>query len=58
VLNAYYPTSTDVRLNGPKRALLRAAGGWRYHMRFYWLPLELRALQRWFAYQHPETSGF
>jgi len=58
VLNAYYPTSTDVRLNGPKRALLRAAGGWRYHMRFYWLPLELRALQRWFAYQRPETSGF
>ncbi len=58
VLNAYYPTSTDVRLKGFRRTILRAAGAWRYHLRFYRLPLELRALQRWFAYQRPETSGF
>jgi hypothetical protein len=58
VLNAYYPTVTDVRLRGMKRALLRTAGGWRYHLRVYRHPLELRALHRAFAYQRPETSGF
>ncbi len=58
VLNACYPTSTDVRLKGLRRTLLRAAGAWRYRLRFYHFPLELRFLQRWFAYQRPETSGF
>jgi len=58
VLNAYYPTVTDIRLRGWTRALLRTAGGWRYHMRVYRHPLELRALHRVLAYQRPETSGF
>ncbi|MFN2468026.1 MAG: radical SAM protein [Gaiellaceae bacterium] len=58
VLNAYHPTITDVRLTGPRRALLRALAAWRYHLRVYRWPLELRALQRVFAYQRPETSGF
>jgi radical SAM superfamily enzyme YgiQ (UPF0313 family) len=58
VLNAYYPTRTDPRLNGPRRGLLRAASAWRYHARMYGLPLELRALQRIFRYQRPETAGF
>ena len=58
VLNAYYPTSTDRRLTRPRRALLRAAAAWRYHARCYAFPLELRALQRLFHYQRPETAGF
>ena len=58
VLNAYYPTSTDVRLTGPWRALLRSASAWRYHTRFYDHPLELRALHKFLAYQRPETTGF
>ena len=58
VLNAYYPTSTDARLTGARRALLRAASAWRYHGRVYQLPLELRALQKVVHYQRPETSGF
>ena len=58
VLNAYYPTATDQRLTGPRRALLRGAGGWRYHARLYGLPLELRLLQRLLHYQRPETTGF
>jgi radical SAM superfamily enzyme YgiQ (UPF0313 family) len=58
VLNAYYPTSTDLRLTGLRRHLLRAASGWRYWGRFYHLPLELSALQRVMHYQRPETSGF
>ena len=58
VLNAYYPTSTDPRLAGLRRWLLRAASAWRYHLRAYRYPLELRALHKLVAYQRPETSGF
>ncbi len=58
VLNAYYPTSTDIKLNGFWRGLLRSASAWRYHSRFYDFPLELRALHKLIAYQRPETSGF
>lgn len=58
VLNAYYPTVTDSKIRGLKRTTLRALGGWRYRREFYRLPIELRAFQRLFGYQRPETSGF
>jgi phage gp46-like protein len=58
VLDAYFPTSTDRRLTGLKRGLLRAVSAWRYHFRVYRQPVELRALHRLLAYQRPETSGF
>jgi uncharacterized protein YjhX (UPF0386 family) len=58
VLNAYYPTSTDRRLTGLKRGVLRGLSAWRYHLRIYQYPLELRALQKLMAYQRPETGGF
>jgi anaerobic magnesium-protoporphyrin IX monomethyl ester cyclase len=58
VLNAYYPTSTDPRLNAPRRAVLRAVGWWRYSTGLYGFPWELRALQKLFRYQRPETTGF
>ena len=58
VLNAYYPTTTDVKLRGPVRFLLRAISAWRYHLGVYRFPFELRAVHKWIAYQRPETSGF
>jgi len=58
VLNAYYPTSTDRRLTGWQRSLLRLISAWRYHSHFYHFPLELRLLHRLVAYQRPETTGF
>ena len=58
VLNAYYPTTTDLGLRGLKRAALRSLGGWRYKTGFYSLPLELKAFHRLFRYQRPETAGF
>jgi anaerobic magnesium-protoporphyrin IX monomethyl ester cyclase len=58
VLNAYYPTSTDPKLQGLWRWVLKSASAWRYHLRVYDYPLELRALHRFLAYQRPETSGF
>lgn len=58
VLNAYYPTTTDIKLTGPRRWLLRTVSAWRYHTRFYRFPFELRALHKVMAYQRPETTGF
>ncbi len=58
VLNAYYPTVTDVRLREPWRWVLKALSGWRYHLRCHRFPIELAALHRLVAYQRPETSGF
>ena len=58
VLNAYHPTGTDPRLVGWRRTLLRTMSGWRYRSGFYRAPFELRALQKVFRYQRPETAGF
>jgi anaerobic magnesium-protoporphyrin IX monomethyl ester cyclase len=58
VLNAYYPTSTDPRLSGFRKAALKTASAWRYHLRLYRYPFDLRLLQRLLPYQRPETSGF
>jgi anaerobic magnesium-protoporphyrin IX monomethyl ester cyclase len=58
VLNAYYPTSTDINLNGMRRAVLKAASAWRYRLRLYARPVELELLHRVLPYQRPETSGF
>jgi radical SAM superfamily enzyme YgiQ (UPF0313 family) len=57
VLNAYYPTQTNPRLRGFRRALLRGMSAWRYWLRFYWFPLELKVLQKILSYRRPETSG-
>jgi anaerobic magnesium-protoporphyrin IX monomethyl ester cyclase len=58
VINAYYPTVTDMRLQGEWRTALRALSGWRYKMEYYQWPYELKALQRLMHYRRPETTGF
>jgi radical SAM superfamily enzyme YgiQ (UPF0313 family) len=58
VINAFYPTATDPRLTGWRRVMLKAASAWRYSLRWYDAPYELRALQRLVRYQRPETTGF
>jgi len=58
VLNAFYPTVTDPKLTGPYRVLLRSLSTWRYRLRWYGAPYELRALHRLIHYQRPETTGF
>ena len=58
VLNAYYPTATDIHMSGLKRLTLRGLSAWRYHLKIYRWPIELRAMNKWLAYQRPETSGF
>jgi anaerobic magnesium-protoporphyrin IX monomethyl ester cyclase len=58
VLNAYHPTSTDPRLTGWRRSLLRGLSAWRYHSGIHAGAYELRLLQKLFRYQRPETAGF
>ena len=58
VVNAFYPTVTDARLTGWRRAALKAASGLRYRLKWYGAPYELRVLNRLFHYQRPETTGF
>jgi radical SAM superfamily enzyme YgiQ (UPF0313 family) len=58
VINAYYPTVTDLRLTGNVRHALKALSGWRYKLQYYEWPYELKALQRLVHYRRPETTGF
>ncbi len=58
VINAYYPTVTDLRLTGNYRHLLKGISGWRYKLGYYQWPYELKALQRVIHYRRPETTGF
>jgi radical SAM superfamily enzyme YgiQ (UPF0313 family) len=58
VLNGYYPTVTDVRLNSLKRKLIHFASGLRYKMNLYHYPYEIKLLQRVWKYRQPEIQGF
>lgn len=58
VINAYYPTITDIRLQGQWKRWLRMLSGWRYRLEYYDWPYELKALQRIVHYRRPETTGF
>jgi len=58
VLNGYYPTVSDIRLNRLKRRLIRLVAAIRYNTNFYWKPYELKALQLFWKYRQPEIEGF
>lgn len=58
VLNGYYPTVTDLRLNKFKRKFIRGVAALRYRKGLYWKPYELKALQILWKYRQPELEGF
>jgi radical SAM superfamily enzyme YgiQ (UPF0313 family) len=58
VLNGYYPTVTDLRLNKFKRKFIRSVAALRYHRGLYGRPYELKALQILWKYRQPEIEGF
>ncbi len=58
VLNACYPTNSDVRLNNFKRTVLKTFGYWRYNFGFYKYPKEINFLHRVWRYRQPEIEGF
>ena len=58
VLNAYYPTVTDMRMTPARRTPAARGVGVALSREAYTRPLELNLLQRAFRYQRPETTGF
>jgi len=58
VLNGYYPTVTDLRLNKFKRKVIHNVAALRYKKGLYWKPYELKALQILWKYRQPELEGF
>jgi anaerobic magnesium-protoporphyrin IX monomethyl ester cyclase len=58
VLNGYFPTVADVRLNNLKRKFIRSLASIRYKTKLYHKPYELKALQILWKYRQPEIEGF
>jgi radical SAM superfamily enzyme YgiQ (UPF0313 family) len=58
VLNGQYPTVSDFRVKGYKKALLRLASNWRYKTGMYKYPYEIKVLQKIWKYRQPEIEGF
>jgi len=58
VLNARYPTNSDVKLTPARKRLLEIVGAWRYQTGFYRAPYEIKLLQRALRYRQPEIEGF
>jgi anaerobic magnesium-protoporphyrin IX monomethyl ester cyclase len=58
VLNGYYPTVSDIRLNDFKRRLIRWLSGIRYKTNLYAYPYEIKLLHKIWRYRQPEIQGF
>jgi radical SAM superfamily enzyme YgiQ (UPF0313 family) len=58
VLNGYFPTVSDIRLNTVKRKMMRVVAGLRYKTSFYHFPYEIKLLHRLWKYRQPEIQGF
>lgn len=58
VLNAYYPTATDIRMTPFQRKSIKTFSGIRYKTGFYNYPYELKLLQKLWQYRQPEIQGF
>lgn len=59
VLNAQYPTVSDVKLSRQQRLWMKRISSFRYKTDTFKWPYELKALQKfWLKYRRPETEGF
>ena len=58
VLNGYYPTVSDIRLNTLKRKVVRLLSSIRYRMDLYKHPYEIKLLHKIWRYRQPEIQGF
>jgi len=58
VLNAAYPTVSDIRMSGSQRKLISSMAKFRYKNKVYKYPYELKALQQIWNYRQPEIQGF
>ena len=58
VLNARFPTISDVKLKRWQTGVLKTLGAWRYKLGFYGAPWEIRFVaNRLFRYRQPEIEG-
>ncbi|HHG84653.1 MAG TPA: B12-binding domain-containing radical SAM protein, partial [Bacteroidetes bacterium] len=59
VLNARFPTASDIKISRFQRWVMRTMAGPRYRLGMYRFPYELKALQKfWLRYRQPEVEGF
>jgi radical SAM superfamily enzyme YgiQ (UPF0313 family) len=59
VLNASYPTISDFKLTSFQKKVMRVLSSIRYNRKIYFLPYELKVLQKfWLQYRQPEVEGF
>ena len=58
VLNGYYPTVTDIRLNSLKRIAIKFVAGIRYKANLFNYPYEIKLLHKIWRYRQPEIQGF
>jgi anaerobic magnesium-protoporphyrin IX monomethyl ester cyclase len=58
VLNGYYPTVSDIRLNPLKRKAIRLVASLRYRLSLYKYPYEIKLLHKIWRYRQPEIQGF
>lgn len=58
VLNGYYPTVSDIRMNSSQRKLIQTVSSIRYKNKWYSYPYEVKVLQKLWKYRQPETEGF
>ena len=57
VVSSRWPTVQDVRLPTWGRTLLKALSDWRYRLKFYSLPLELKLVQRVIDLRKPKVES-
>lgn len=58
VLNGYYPTVSDIKLNAVKRKIIKTLSAIRYKNNWYKKPYEIKVLQKIWQYRQPEIQGF
>lgn len=58
VLNGYYPTISDIRLNVFRRKFIQFVSGIRYKTSMYQYPYEIKLLHKLWKYRQPEIQGF
>ncbi len=58
VLNGYFPTYSDIRLNRSKIKVLKSISSFRYKNKLYSFPYEIKAIQKIWKYRQPEIEGF
>lgn len=58
VLNGFYPTTTDFKIKGGKKSILRGVSYIRYITKLYLLPYEIKLIHKVWKYRQPEITGF